>query len=82
MSTAALHVTSAPSARRVVWLLALVSLVGYALRSNIAIAQEFMAPELGLSMAQMGVISAWGFQLAYAVFQIPGGFLGDRYGAR
>ena len=41
-----------------------------------------MAPDLGLSMVQMGVISAWGFQFAYAVFQIPGGFLGDRYGAR
>lgn len=68
--------------RRVIWLLAFVSLIGYALRSNIAIAQEYMAPELGLSMAQMGVISAWGFQLAYAVFQIPGGFLGDRFGAR
>ena len=73
---------SAPASRRVIWLLAMVSLVGYALRSNITIAQEYMAPDLGLSMAQMGVISAWGFQLAYAVFQIPGGFLGDRYGAR
>ena len=67
---------------RLVWLLSLVSLVGYALRSNITIAQEYMAPELGLSMADMGVISAWGFQLSYAVFQIPAGFLGDRYGAR
>lgn len=70
------------ASRRVVWLLAFVSLIGYALRSNIAIAQEYMAPDLGLSMAQMGVISAWGFQLAYALFQIPGGFLGDRFGAR
>src|SRR5690606_27969469 len=32
-------------------LLAFVSLVGYALRSNITIAQELMAPELGLTMA-------------------------------
>ena len=58
------------------------SLVSYALRSNIAIAQEYMAPELGLSMAQMGIISAWGFQLTYALFQVPSGFFGDRYGAR
>lgn len=71
-----------PSPRRVVWLLATVSLVSYALRSNIAIAQEYMAPELGLSMAQMGIISAWGFQLTYALFQVPSGFFGDRYGAR
>lgn len=70
------------SVGRVVWLLALVSLVGYALRTNIAIAQEYMAPERGLSMTQIGVISAWGFQLAYAVFRIPGGFLGDRYGSQ
>jgi ACS family glucarate transporter-like MFS transporter len=63
-------------------LLALLSLVGYALRSNITIAQEFMAPELGLSMADMGVVTGLGFQLAYAVFQIPAGFLGDRFGAR
>lgn len=67
---------------RLVWLLALVALVGYGLRTNITIAQEFMAPDLGLTMADMGVISAWGFQLFYALFQLPGGFLGDRYGAR
>ncbi len=63
-------------------LLALVSLVGYFLRTNIGVAQEFMAPQLGLSFNDMGVISAWGFQLAYALFQIPTGFLGDRYGSR
>ncbi len=75
--------TSPPTApRRVVVLLALVTLVGYALRTNIAVAQEYMAPDLGLSMADMGLISAWGFQLAYALFQVPGGFLGDRYGPR
>jgi ACS family glucarate transporter-like MFS transporter len=66
----------------VVWLLALLGLVAYALRTNIAIAQEYMAPELGLTMAQMGVISAWGFQLAYTLGQVPGGAMGDRYGAR
>ncbi|MDX2058079.1 MAG: hypothetical protein SFV24_09785, partial [Gemmatimonadales bacterium] len=54
-------------------LLALLSLVGYALRSNITIAQEYMAPDLGLTMADMGSISAWGFQLAYALFQLPTG---------
>jgi ACS family glucarate transporter-like MFS transporter len=72
----------APSSIRLIVLLAVVALVGYALRSNIAVAQEFMAPELGLTMGDMGLVSAWGFQFAYALFQIPGGFLGDRYGAR
>jgi len=67
---------------RLVALLALVSLVGYALRSNINVAQEHMAPELGLTMKDMGAITGIGFLLSYAVFQIPAGFLGDRYGAR
>ena len=67
---------------RLIVLLSLLSLVGYALRSNITIAQEIMAPELGLTMADMGSISAWGFQLAYALFQVPAGFLADRLGAR
>jgi ACS family glucarate transporter-like MFS transporter len=70
------------SSHRLVWLLAAVTLVGYGLRTNITIAQEYMAPDLGLTMADMGIISAWGFQFVYAVFQLPGGFLGDRYGAR
>ena len=65
-----------------VGLLSALSFVCYALRTNISIAQEFMMPELGLSPEDMGTISAWGFQLAYALFQIPAGFLGDRYGSR
>ncbi|MFN8883132.1 MFS transporter [Gemmatimonas sp.] len=73
---------SPSSSRRVVWLLALMGLVAYALRTNIAIAQEYLAPELGLTMVQMGVISAWGFQLAYTLGQVPGGAMGDRHGAR
>jgi len=66
----------------VVALLGLVSLVGYALRTNVSVAQEYMAPALGLTLADMGTISALGFQLAYALFQIPAGFLGDRFGSR
>lgn len=67
---------------RLVILLALVSLVSYALRTNISVAQEYLVPELGLTMSDMGTVSAWGFQLAYALFQVPAGFLGDRFGAR
>jgi sugar phosphate permease len=51
-----------------VLLLGLVSLTGYALRGNISVAQEYMAPALGLTMNDMGTITAWGFQLAYALF--------------
>lgn len=67
---------------RVIALLCLVSFVAYLLRTNITIAQEAMAPALGLSMVQMGIISAWGFQLSYALGQVPAGVLSDRVGAR
>ena len=67
---------------RVAWLLAVVSMVSYAMRVDVSVAQEQMAPALGLGMADMGIITGWGFQLAYALFQLPAGALGDRYGAR
>ena len=30
----------------------------------------------------MGAITAWGFQLAYTLFQVPAGMFGERVGAR
>jgi ACS family glucarate transporter-like MFS transporter len=67
--------------RNILLLLAGFSLVSYVLRSNISIAAKFMKPELGLDDVQMGqVFSA--FMLGYALFQIPGGWLGDRKGPR
>lgn len=74
--------TSVPQTRVLVGLLALLSLIGYMLRSNITVAQELMVPDLGLSMADMGLITGLGFQLAYALFQVPAGVLGDRFGAK
>ena len=41
-----------------------------------------MIHDLGLSLADMGIISGLGFQLAYALFQIPAGFVGDLFGFR
>jgi MFS family permease len=67
---------------RVVWLLCLTSLVAYLVRSDVAVAQERMAPALALSMADMGAITAWGFQLSYALFQVPAGLFGERFGVR
>ena len=66
------------------WILALLtgfSVVSYMLRTNITVAAQFMKPELGLDDIQMGrVFSA--FMLGYAIFQVPAGILGDRWGAR
>lgn len=67
---------------RVVTLLCLVTGVAYLVRTDIAVAQERMAPALGLSMTDMGAITAWGFQLSYALWQVPAGMFGERFGAR
>jgi sugar phosphate permease len=71
-----------PSPWRVVFLVSLVSGVAYLVRTDVAVAQERMAPALGITMAGMGAITAWAFQLPYALFQIPGGMFGERFGAR
>ena len=65
-----------------VLLLFLVSFMSYFLRTSITVAQEQMVPELSLSFAQMGVITGIGFQLAYALGQVPAGMAGDLHGAR
>ena len=50
-------------------------------RVNISIAAKYIMPEYGLSDVQMGwVFSA--FVLGYAILQVPGGWLGDRFGPR
>ena len=67
---------------RVTLLLGLVCFVAYLVRADVAVAQERMVPALGLTMASMGAITAWGFQLPYALFQVPGGMFGERFGVR
>src|ERR1044071_2473117 len=67
---------------RVTLLLGLVTGVAYLVRADVAVAQERMAPDVGLTMIGMGAITAWGFQLSYALFQVPAGMFGERVGAR
>src|SRR5436305_2162007 len=57
------------------------ALVSYMARANISIAAELMIPALGLSHVQMGQIFT-SFLVGYAIFQVPGGALGDRVGPR
>ncbi|RPJ64580.1 MAG: MFS transporter [Acidobacteria bacterium] len=66
---------------RIVALLAGFSLVSYALRTNISIAAALMRSDLHLSQVQLGQIFS-AFLIGYAVFQVPAGALGDRFGAR
>lgn len=50
-------------------------------RVNISIAAKYLMPEYGLSEVQMGWIFS-AFVLGYALMQVPGGWLGDRYGPK
>jgi len=79
------HPTQLPGQARSRWiilaLLFLISVVTYLDRVNISVAARQMMPALGLTDLQMGqVFSA--FVVGYALFQIPGGWLGDRWGSR
>jgi MFS transporter, ACS family, glucarate transporter len=57
------------------------AVITYIDRVCISKAAPFISQELGLTKVQMGwAFSA--FTFAYAVFEIPGGWLGDRFGAR
>jgi len=65
----------------VLGLLCLMYLITYVDRVNIATAASEIKRELGLSNTQLGVVlSAFGYP--YLVFQIFGGWIGDRFGPR
>ncbi|MCB1845647.1 MAG: MFS transporter [Halioglobus sp.] len=66
---------------RIMALIIVSSFIAYVLRSNMSIVGENMIAELGLTEQQLGVIFS-AFAAGYALFQLPGGFLGDRFGAR
>jgi ACS family glucarate transporter-like MFS transporter len=55
------------------------ALVSYMARANISIAAALMIPALGLSQVQMGQVFT-SFLIGYAIFQVPGGAVGDRFG--
>ncbi|MBI3596841.1 MAG: MFS transporter [Nitrospirae bacterium] len=66
---------------QIVGLLFLISVVTYIDRVNISVAGKELMPVFGLSAVQMGTVFS-SFVLGYALFQIPGGWLGDRWGSR
>ncbi|HEX9426759.1 MAG TPA: MFS transporter, partial [Candidatus Polarisedimenticolia bacterium] len=53
--------------------------VAYLDRVCIAIAAPAMQADLGLSDARMGYVFS-AFTFAYALFELPGGWLADRFG--
>ncbi|MDB6115646.1 MAG: major facilitator superfamily 1 [Lacunisphaera sp.] len=77
------NVTAAPTRARhwVIVFAVTLAVIQYIDRVAISQAAPLISRDLGLSSAQMGwVFSA--FTLAYALFEIPGGYLGDRIGPR
>ncbi|WP_443971620.1 MFS transporter [Sphingobium sp. CR28] len=65
----------------VLWLTVLAYLITYMDRVVISTAMPSIQTEYGFSDPQVGWIF-FAFQIAYAAFQIPGGWLGDRFGPR
>lgn len=66
---------------RILGLIMAASGVAYIFRSNVSIAGPSIKNELGLSETQLGLVLS-AFVLPYALLQIPGGLLGERFGAR
>ena len=56
-------------------------LVLYVLRTNISIVSVEMMHDLGMNEYQLGLVFS-SLALAYALFQFPGGVVGNRYGPR
>lgn len=59
----------------------LVTMLTYLDRLNLGIAGKYIQDELALSTQTMGWIFS-AFLAGYALFQVPGGWAGDRYGAK
>jgi len=78
-----MHAPERPTrARHVVLGFALAAMgVAYLDRVAISTAAPAMKADLGLSDGQMGLVFS-AFTLAYALFEVPSGWLADRFGAR
>jgi MFS transporter, ACS family, glucarate transporter len=66
---------------RVVGMLFLLSMITYLDRVCIGAAAPLIRHDLGLTSVQMGAVFS-AFALAYGIFEVPGGWLGDRFGPR
>src|SRR6202167_3621102 len=62
-------------------LISLMYLITYLDRVNISTAAPIISKEFGFDKVTMGIIFS-AFVWSYALFQVPGGWLGDRFGPR
>jgi ACS family glucarate transporter-like MFS transporter len=70
-----------PVRYRILGLLFVLSFVNYFLRNNLSVAQPSIMEDFRLTNAEFGWIIG-SFNLAYALFNIPGGVFGDVFGPR
>ena len=77
------HGPARPTRARVTMLslLFLATTINYVDRSNLSIVAPFLSKELGLEPVQMGLLFS-AFAWSYAIANLPGGYLIDRFGSR
>src|SRR5262245_61381851 len=82
-SQSVLHPIERPTRTRyyILWLSFIVAFVMFLDRACFGMASVYIMPEFGFDKITMGWI-AGSFNLTYSLFQIPGGWLADRYGSR
>ena len=66
---------------RVLWMAFLLAIITFLDRVCISIAAPYMMDDLGLTMVQMSLVFS-AFTLAYSLFEVPSGWLGDVLGPR
>src|SRR5215204_1631815 len=66
----------------ILFLLCALSMITYIDRAFWGSAQEDIRRDLKLASVADLAVALWAFQLAYALFEVPTGYLGDRYGPR
>lgn len=83
LATNAVEASAAPTKTRwlILFLISLMYLICYMDRSNISVAQPEIAKAFGLSKTGMALVLS-AFTWAYALGQIPAGWLGDRLGPK
>jgi MFS family permease len=74
-------VTCVSPPRTVLLLLCLLYFLLFVNRVNISTAAPLIKAEIGLSNTQLGLVFS-AFAIPYALFQLIGGWIGDRFGAR
>ena len=66
---------------RVLWMAFLLAIITFLDRVCISIAAPFVMDDLGLTLVQMSLVFS-AFTLAYSLFEVPSGWLGDVMGPR